>query len=74
MDEMEQIEAIWEKGVTLGYREDDEYKYELLHIDGFYVELKNRKESTSLLGLRTFRTTTGLEPYLDKIDIPKSGE
>ena len=74
LDEMEQIEAIWEKGVTIAIREDQEYRYELVQIDGFYVELKRHKFQDVLIKFRTFNTTTLLEPYLGKINIPNAGE
>lgn len=74
LDEAEQMEAIWEHAIHLANREDDIHRYELLQIDGFYIELKHHKEYDVLQGLRTFKTTTLLEPYLDQIEIPKSGE
>lgn len=74
LDEAEQMEAIWESAVNLAKCEDDIYRYELLQIDGFYVELKHHKEYDVFQGLRTFSTTTLLEPYLGQIEIPKSGE
>ena len=74
LDEGEQMEAIWKYAVHLAKREDDIHSYELLQIDNFYIELKHHKEFDSLRGLRTFTTTTPLEPYLDQIEIPKSGE
>ena len=74
LDEMEQIEAIWKHGAHLVNREDEEYKYELIQIDDFYIELKHHKEHDVLKGLRTFKTTTLLEPYLGKINIPSTGE
>ncbi len=74
LDEMEQMEAIWEHSIHIGYREDDIYKYELLQIDDFYIELKHHKEYDVLHGLRTFRTTELIEPYLGSIDISPIGE
>lgn len=74
LDEAEQMEAIWKHAVTLAFREDEINKYELLQIDDFYIELEHHKEYNVLRGLRTFKTTTLLEPYLGQIEIPKAGE
>lgn len=37
LDEMEQIEAIWEHGVHIAERLHEEYKLILYQIDSFYV-------------------------------------
>jgi hypothetical protein len=72
LDEMEQIEAIWNKGIHLAYRNDEEYKYELIQIDKFYVELKHHKLHDVLKGFDTF--TVLPDQYKGKISIATSGE
>jgi hypothetical protein len=38
-DEMEQAEALWEKGVHIAEREDEVHRFVLYQIDSFYVEV-----------------------------------
>jgi hypothetical protein len=73
MDEMEQIEAIWNKGVKLGERQDEIYKYTLYQIDSFYVEEHWHKEYDVRRALKSFSSTNAdlLKPYLEMIDISK---
>lgn len=67
MDETEQLEAIWNKGIKLAERQDDEHNVSLYQIDGFYVEEFFHKEYK--VKIRSFFSTDQLNPYLDKIDI-----
>lgn len=69
LDEMEQIEAVWNKGVLLAERKDEKYEYTLYQIDSFYVELRNDPGDFGYNGMKTFSTTTLLEPYLGQIDL-----
>jgi hypothetical protein len=39
LDEREQAETLWDKGVQLGERFDEEHHILLYQIDGFYVEV-----------------------------------
>jgi hypothetical protein len=69
LDEMEQQEAIWNKGVKLAVREDDEFKYTLYQIDKFYVERLFNKELGVTRDQRTFQSPNEyLDPYLDQIN------
>jgi len=70
LDEPEQIEALSNIGVLLGERKSETHRYMLYQIDGFYIELKYSLTDNSRQGIRTFTTTTLLEPYLGAIDIP----
>lgn len=74
LDEMEQIEAIWNKGVLLAQRKDEKYEYTLYQIDSFYIELRNDPGDMGYNGMKTFSTTTLLEPYLGQIDLGGVGE
>lgn len=71
MDEMEQIETVWNRGVLLAERKDQNYEYSLYQIDSFYVELRNEPGDKGYNAMKTFSTTTLLEPYLGQIDIGK---
>lgn len=70
MDEMEQQEALWDKGVLVAEREDEIYRYKLYQIDAFYIERKYHKEYDVIHGQRTFSSTgEPLAPYLDLIKL-----
>lgn len=69
LDEMEQAEAIWEKGVHIGERTDDEHKILLYQIDGFYVEVFYHQEYNVIRRLRSFKSVDQLRPYLDQIKL-----
>jgi len=72
LDELEQSEVLWDKGVMIGDLEDKVYKYILYQIDSFYVELKYHKENNVIQGMKTFASTDApLKPYLDKLDLDK---
>lgn len=44
LDEMEQAEALWNKGVHISKREDDVHRFILYQIDAFYVDVWYHKE------------------------------
>lgn len=68
LDEMEQIETVWES-VLLGKRKDEQYDYELYQIDAFYAELRYVKNEKVVTALKTFANPDLLEPYFDQINI-----
>lgn len=68
LDEMEQAEAIWE-GVFIDTRKDNEHNILLYQIDAFYVEVYYHNELNVIRRLRSFKSTTELEPYLRKINL-----
>ena len=70
LDEMEQMEAIWD-AVKLGERKDDTYHYNLYQIDAFYVEEKIHIAHNVRQGFKSFKTMDLLGPYLDMIEMPK---
>lgn len=69
MDEMEQIEALWEHGVHITERQDGEYRLILYQIDSFYVEVWYHMEDNDIRRFRSFSSITQLEPYLKNIEI-----
>lgn len=69
LDELEQKEAIWEKGVFLSDRVDGEYFIKLYQIDGFYVETYRSIEHNVIVRFRSFSSTNPLDPYLDNMDL-----
>ncbi|MEI9911745.1 MAG: hypothetical protein WDO71_20110 [Bacteroidota bacterium] len=69
LDEMEQAEALWEKGVHIGERFDEEHNILLYQIDGFYLEAYYHREYNVLMRFRTFSSLEQLTPYLEKLNI-----
>lgn len=69
LDEREQIEAFWDKGVHLAERSDGEYSILLYQIEGFYVEVFYHKEHNNIVRLRSFFSTGQLRPYLHRVDV-----
>ncbi len=70
LDEMEQIEAIWE-AVKLAERKDETYHYNLYQIDAFYVEEKIHIAHNVRQSFKSFKATDMLRPYLGQIKLPK---
>jgi len=68
MDEMEQMEAIWDSAVKLAERKDDTFHYNLYQIDKFYVEEQIHIELNVRRGFKSFITTELLQPYLEDIN------
>jgi hypothetical protein len=63
LDEMEQAELLW-KFEAIDFRTDENFKYLLYQIDGFYVEARYHVKHNLLTGLWAFDDTDALEPYL----------
>lgn len=69
LDELEQLEAIWEHGIKIAVRVQDEYKLTLFQIDSFYVEVWHHLEHGVDKRYRSFSSTDQLAPYLDQLNI-----
>ncbi len=70
-DEMEQIEAVWDKGVRLAERKTEDQLYELYQLNSFYVELGGPLDSIGYNHIRVAESTDILSPYLDQIQLPE---
>lgn len=68
-DEMEQAEALWEKGVHIADREDEVHRFILYQLDAFYVEVWYHKEYNVLRKFNVFEDTDQLQPYLEQLKI-----
>ena len=66
----DQFKVLWDKGIFLNDRTDD-YRFALYQIEAFYIEVKYDSLVNEIVGLRTFLSTTPLQPYLEKMTIPK---
>ena len=69
LNEFEKGEALWEYGVHVAARFDDEIGCGLYQINDLYVEVKYNGWINAITKLTSSCTITKLEPYLDKIDI-----
>ncbi len=69
LDELEQMEALWDKGVFLADRTENEYYNKLYQIDGFYVETYRHIEHNVIKRMRSFSSTEQLTPYIDKLNL-----
>ena len=65
----EQVETLWDKGVFIADRRDNECMYLLYQIDSFYVEVSYDDTHNTIRKFRSFSSVTQLEPYLNNIDI-----
>ena len=68
LDEIEQIEAVWDSPL-LATIEDDDFIYDLHQIHSFYAEVKYRKAGRTFNKMKAFKKRDLLKPYLDKIKI-----
>jgi hypothetical protein len=73
LDELEQLETLWDNGVVVAEREDEVNRYKLYQIDSFYVEEEFHKEYNVRRAFYSFASTKAekLKAYLDKIDVSK---
>lgn len=69
LDNDQQIEIVWKCGAIVSSRVEDPYKYILLQLYGFYVEIRYDTRLNALDFVTTFVGTDRLDPYLDNIDI-----
>jgi hypothetical protein len=69
LDENEKHQLVWNEGVLLASREDNELKYLLYQVDSFYVELKYDVCSNEIKPCKSFVSTNFLEPYLTQINL-----
>lgn len=69
LDRTDQACVLWNKGVFLGERRQEQYKIALYQIEGFYVELFYHAEDNAITRLRSFRSVDQLRPYLERISV-----
>lgn len=71
LDEMEQAEALWNKGVHVAERADEEHNILLYQVDSFYVEVYYHRDYNVIRRFNTFSGVEQLQSYIGKIDIDK---
>jgi hypothetical protein len=69
LEEKEQAEMLWDKGVHVAERGDEQHNIVLYQMEGFYVEVFYHREQNAIKRFRSFSGINQLEPYLSKIDI-----
>ena len=69
LDEHEQMETLWEKGVFLADRTEGEYYIKLYQIDGFYLETYRLIEHNEIKRIRSFSSTDQLAPYIERLKL-----
>jgi len=67
LDENEQANAIWGKGVLIGERSDAFHKIRLYQVDSFYVEVYHHNHFNVITKMQSFSSTSKLQPYLETI-------
>ena len=73
LNEVEQHEVLWDRGVMVGDRSDGEHNILLYQMFSFYVELYYNPGSIILKKLRGFSNVRNLDVYLRHIDISAIG-
>jgi hypothetical protein len=65
----EQFEALYDHGIHIADRADDQYCIILFQLDSFYIELYFHIEQNELKKLRCFSNIDFIKPYLEEIDL-----
>ena len=73
LNEVEQHEVLWDHGVMVGDRNDDQHNIILYQIFSFYVELYYNPDYDVLKRLRSFSRLEFLDPYIEQLDISEIG-
>ena len=73
LDEMERHEALWEHGVIIGDRIDNEHKIILYQVFSFYVELYYHIANNALRKLTAFDELEKLDAYILQFNLKEPG-
>ncbi len=65
----EQYKVMNRLGILIAERRDSFNKYCLFQVHSFYVEAKFDNNIEAIQGMRSFTSTSSLEPYLQNINI-----
>ena len=65
LEERERVSLVYQEGVYIGKRKDDDYTLVLYQVYGFYVEIYYRKYRLHINRIRAFSSTFLLDPYLE---------
>lgn len=67
LDGMEQAEVLWDIGVHIGERRDEEHKILLYQIDSFYVEVFYHQQYNVIRKIESFSSVEQLALYIEKM-------
>jgi hypothetical protein len=65
----EKVETIKSKAAYIAERKEEKYTFKLYQIDNFYVEEKWHTAFNECREILSFKAITGLQPYLEVIDV-----
>lgn len=71
LSETDQFEYTWNHGTFLASRIDGDTGFNLYACCNFYIEIIFNKAANNIEGIRVFKSTSQLEPYLDKVSFPR---
>jgi len=63
LNELQQYNTVWDKGILIDARFTSKYKFVLYQVDTFYVEIKYDGEKNEILGLKSFTAVMPLLEY-----------
>jgi hypothetical protein len=64
-----QVEHLYNDGVYIGKRKDEDSSVVLYQLGNFYIEIYYLKYRSLISRLRCFTSTDALNPYLEQIDV-----
>ena len=67
--EAKQVDLLYKEGIYIGKRKLGSITAVLYQLDSFYVEVFYHHYRVSIHNLRCFKTTDGLDPYLNQINV-----
>jgi hypothetical protein len=65
----EKLELLHRQGIYVGKRKEDGLCFLLYQLDCFYVEVCYRFYRRQVMQVKSFSSTTVLDPYLDQINV-----
>jgi hypothetical protein len=69
LDDTCRAETLWDRGVHIGERREEQHLMLLYQINGFYVEVFYDPVTNAISRLRPFSSVDQLQPYLAQIDL-----
>jgi hypothetical protein len=69
LPDVKKTQLLWDNGVFLMNREDDNQLVNLYALFDFYVEVYYMQKSNEIKRIKTFKSINPLQPYLDRINL-----
>ena len=67
LSETEQASLVWDEGVFIANRENQQHNYLLYQLHSFYVEVQYERDKNIISAFKSFSSTEPLAPYLETI-------